>query len=137
MVVSIWDPRRLIVPVTYFIEKPFQNWTRTTAELLGTVFLYTDYAVPVDAVRQALQGILDKAPKWDKRVCVLQVTNATEKTLELRALVSAANASDAWDLRCHVREQLLAYIQEKHAYALPKTRTELESSPDKNKAGEA
>ena len=134
VVVSIWDQRRLIVPVTYFIETPFQNWTRTTAELLGTVFLYTDYTVPVEAVRQALQGILEKAPKWDKRVCVLQVTNATEKTLELRALVSAANASDAWDLRCHVREQLLAYIQKTHPGALPKTRAELEPLPSPEKA---
>ena len=132
VVVRIWDQRRLIVPVAYFIERPFQNWTRTTAEILGTVFLYTDYTVPVDAVRQALQAILDKAPQWDKRVCLLQVTNATEKTLELRALVSAANASDAWDLRCQVREELLAYIQEKHPDALPKTRAELEP----NRAGE-
>jgi hypothetical protein len=82
VVVCIWDQRRLIVPVTYFIEKPFQNWTRTTAELLGTVFLYTDYTVPVDEVRKALQGILEDAPKWDKRLCLLQVTNATEKTLD-------------------------------------------------------
>jgi small-conductance mechanosensitive channel len=131
VVVCIWDQRRLIVPVTYFIEKPFQNWTRTTAELLGTVFLYTDYTVPVDEVRKALQGILEDAPKWDKRLCLLQVTNATEKTLELRALVSAANASDAWDLRCQVREQLLAYIQEAHPDALPRTRAELESLPEK------
>jgi small-conductance mechanosensitive channel len=131
VVVMIWDQRRLIVPVTYFIEKPFQNWTRTTAELLGTVFLYTDYTVPVDEVRKALQRILNEAPKWDKRVCILQVTNATEKTLELRALVSAANASDAWDLRCQVREQLLAYIQEAHPDALPRTRAELERLPEK------
>jgi small-conductance mechanosensitive channel len=131
VVVMIWDQRRLIVPVTYFIEKPFQNWTRTTAELLGTVFLYTDYTVPVDEVRKALQRILNEAPKWDKRVCILQVTNATEKTLELRALVSAANASDAWDLRCQVREQLLAYIQEAHPEALPRTRAELERLPEK------
>ncbi len=131
VVVRIWDQRRLIVPVTYFIEKPFQNWTRTTAEILGTVFLYTDYTVPVDAVRQALQGIVDNAPKWDKRLCLLQVTNATEKTLELRALVSAADASDAWDLRCQVREKLLAYIQEAHPEALPKTRAELERLPEK------
>jgi small-conductance mechanosensitive channel len=131
VVVRIWDQRRLIVPVTYFIEKPFQNWTRTTAELLGTVFLYTDYTVPVDEVRKALQRILNEAPKWDKRVCILQVTNATEKTLELRALVSAANASDAWDLRCQVREQLLAYIQDAHPEALPRTRAELERLPEK------
>lgn len=129
VVVRIWDQRRLIVPVTYFIEKPFQNWTRTTAELLGTVFLYTDYTVPVDAVRQALQDILDKAPQWDRRVCVLQVTDATERTLELRALVSAANASDAWDLRCQVREELLTFIQKTYPDALPRTRAELEPCP--------
>ncbi|MCF7975298.1 MAG: mechanosensitive ion channel family protein [Phycisphaerae bacterium] len=130
VVVRIWDQRRLIVPVTYFIEKPFQNWTRTTAELLGTVFLYTDYTVPVDAVRQTLQGILDKSPLWDKRVCVLQVTNATEKTMELRALMSTANASDGWDLRCQVREKLLTYIQESHPDALPRTRAVLARMSD-------
>jgi small-conductance mechanosensitive channel len=129
VVVRIWDQRRLIVPVTYFIEKPFQNWTRTTAELLGTVFLYTDYTVPVDAVRQTLQDILGKSPLWDRRVCVLQVTNATEKTMELRALMSTANASDGWDLRCQVREQLLTYIQKQHPEALPRTRAVLERIP--------
>jgi len=126
VVVKIWDQRRLIVPVTYFIDKPFQNWTRTTAEILGTVFIYTDYTIAVDEIRQALQEILDQSPLWDRRVCVLQVTNATDRALELRALMSAANASDAWTLRCDVREKLVTLIQEKHPQALPRVRAELE-----------
>jgi small-conductance mechanosensitive channel len=125
VVVRIWDQRRLIIPVTHFIDKPFQNWTRTTAELLGTVFIYTDHTVPVDGVRAELQRILEASPKWDKRVCVLQVTNTSERGIELRALMSAADASAAWDLRCEVREKLVAFLQEQYPQALPRIRAEL------------
>ncbi|MFC1761685.1 mechanosensitive ion channel family protein [Planctomycetota bacterium] len=125
VVVRIWDQRRLIVPVTHFIEKPFQNWTRTTAELLGTVFIYTDHTVPMDDVRTELKRILEASPHWDKRVCVLQVTNTTERSIELRALMSAADASSAWDLRCEVREKLVAFLQREHPAALPHIRAEL------------
>lgn len=126
VVVHIWDQRRLIVPVTYFIEKPFQNWTRTTAELLGTVFVYTDHSVPFEDVRAELQRILEGSSHWDKRVCVLQVTNTTERCIELRALMSAADASAAWDLRCEVREKLVTFLQEKFQDALPRIRAELD-----------
>ena len=98
VVINIWDQRRLIVPITYFIEKPFQNWTRTTAELLGTVFIYVDYQLPIDPLRQELERIVHGSALWDKRVVNIQVTNATEKTLEIRALVSAANSSDTWKI---------------------------------------
>lgn len=125
VVVRIWDQRRLIVPVTYFMEKPFQNWTRTTAELLGTVFIYMDHTIPVDSVRTELQRILEGSPHWDKRVCVLQVTNTTERTVELRALMSAADAPTAWDLRCEVREKLVAFLQQHYPHALPRIRAEL------------
>ena len=125
VVVRIWDQRRLIVPVTYFIDKPFQNWTRTTAELLGTVFIYMDHTVPMDSVRTELQRILEASPLWDKRVCVLQVTNTTERTIELRALMSAADASTAWDLRCEVREKLITFLQQQYPDALPRMRAEL------------
>jgi small-conductance mechanosensitive channel len=126
VVVRIWNLRRLIVPITYFIEKPFQNWTRISADILGTVFIYTDYSVPIDVVRQQLQKILNESELWDKKVCVLQVTNTTEKTIELRALMSAADASTAWGLRCLVREKLVEFLRDKYPSALPKIRAELE-----------
>ncbi|MHC4528179.1 MAG: mechanosensitive ion channel family protein, partial [Planctomycetota bacterium] len=124
VVVKIWDLRRLVLPITYFIEKPFQNWTRVTADILGTVFLYVDYTVPVDAVREQLQKVLNKSEYWDKKVCVLQVTNASDRTVELRALVSAADASLAWSLRCEVREKLIDFIRENYPRALPRLRAE-------------
>ena len=125
VVVRIWDLRRLIVPVTYFIEKPFQNWTRVSAEILGTVFLYVDYTVPIDSVREELARVLKESPSWDGKVCVLQVTNTTERSVELRALMSAEDASAAWTLRCEVREKLLEFIRTKYPQALPKLRAEL------------
>jgi len=125
-VVRIWDLRRLIVPITHFIEKPFQNWTRVTADILGTVFLYVDYTVSIDSVRQELARILKESELWDGKVCVLQVTNTSERTVELRALMSAADASAAWTLRCAVREKLVDFIKTKYPDALPKVRAELQ-----------
>jgi small-conductance mechanosensitive channel len=127
VVVKIWDLRRLIVPITYFIEKPFQNWTRVSADILGTVFIYVDHTVPTNSIRKELQRILEASENWDKKVCVLQVTNATERTVELRALMSAPDASIAWSLRCEVREKLLEYLQKKYPGSLPKLRVETES----------
>ncbi|UCD05598.1 MAG: mechanosensitive ion channel [candidate division WOR-3 bacterium] len=125
VVVRIWDLRRLIVPITYFIESPFQNWTRTSADILGTVFIYTDYTVPVDVVREELHNILKKSEHWDGKVCVLQVTNASDRTMELRALMSASNASTAWTLRCEVREKMIEFIKRQYPQSLPKVRAEL------------
>jgi small-conductance mechanosensitive channel len=125
VVVRVWDLRRLILPISYFIEKPFQNWTRNTADLLGTVFIYADYTLPVDEVRQELQRILQSSGMWDGKVWGLQVTNATDRTLELRALMSAANGSAAWDLRCYVREKLIAFLQQNYPESLPRTRGEI------------
>lgn len=125
VVVKIWDLRRLIVPITYFIEKPFQNWTRTSADILGTVFIYVDHTVSADAVREQLQEILKNSGLWDGKVCVLQVTNTTERTVELRALMSAPDASNAWNLRCHVREKLIEWLQKNYPNALPRLRAEL------------
>jgi small-conductance mechanosensitive channel len=129
VVVKIWDLRRLVVPITYFIEKPFQNWTRTSADILGSVFLQVDYAVPVDAVRRELSRILEASPLWDRKVNVLQVTDAKEHTLELRALASSADAGKSWDLRCEVREKLVAFIQKNYPGSLPRVRTMLERAP--------
>lgn len=122
VVLSIWDERRLILPINYFIEKPFQNWTRTTAELLGTVFLYVDYTFPVDGLRGELNRLLDGNKLWDKRVGIIQVTDAKEHTIELRILVSSSNSSDAFDLRCFIREKMLKYIAENMPQNLPITR---------------
>jgi small-conductance mechanosensitive channel len=133
VVVRIWDLRRLIVPITYFIEKPFQNWTRVTADILGTVFLYVDYTVPIDSIREELQRILKDSTWWDGKVCVLQVTNTSERTVELRALMSAADASAAWNLRCEVREKLIEFIKTKYPQALPRLRAELHELKEQKK----
>jgi small-conductance mechanosensitive channel len=127
VVVRIWDLRRLVLPITYFIETPFQNWTRTSADILGTVFLHVDYTVPLDCLRAELTRILEGSPLWDRKVNVLQVTDAKPHTLELRALASAADASAAWDLRCHVREQLIVFIQQNYPASLPRMRASIES----------
>jgi small-conductance mechanosensitive channel len=134
VVVSIWDKRRLIVPTTYFIEKPFQNWTRETAEILGPVFIYTDYTVPFDKLREELTRVLKADKNWDGKVNVLQVTNATEKTVEIRALMSAADSPTAWDLRVHVREKLIEYLQKNHPECLPRTRVILEKEKEEEKS---
>lgn len=125
VVVRIWDLRRLVVPLSYFIEKPFQNWTRATADLLGTVFLYVDYSVSVEEVRQELRRVLEASDIWDGKTWGLQVTNAGEHSLELRSLMSAPSGPKAWDLRCHVREKLVQFLQEHHPECLPRTRAEV------------
>lgn len=125
VVVKIWDLRRLIVPISYFIENPFENWTRTTADILGTVFIYTDYTVPVGEVREELNRVLKASDKWDGKVAGLQVTDTNERVMELRALMSASDSSRSWDLRCEVREKLLEFVRNKYPDALPKTRAEL------------
>ncbi len=128
VVVRIWDLRRLIVPITYFLEKPFQNWTRVSADILGTVFICVDYTVPVEAIRKELEHILAASPLWDKKVCVVQITDTTDKTMEVRALMSAADASAAWDLRCHVREKLIDFIRREYPDSLPKLRAEIKNN---------
>jgi small-conductance mechanosensitive channel len=122
VVVAIWDQRRLMVPLSYFIENPFQNWTRASAELLGTSFLYVDYSVPVEPLRQEFCRILKESPLWDKRVCALQVTNLSEHTMEIRCLLSAADSGKQFDLRCIVREKMITFIQENYPDAFPRTR---------------
>lgn len=122
VVVRIWDLRRLIMPIGYFLEKPFQNWTRTSADLLGTVIIYADYTIPVKEIRNELTNILKNSPFWDKKVDVLQVTNMNEKAVELRALMSAEDSSILWNLRCEVREKLLEFLQKKFPECLPRVR---------------
>jgi small-conductance mechanosensitive channel len=128
VIMKLWDERRLVLPLDYFIEKPFQNWTRTSSQLLGTVFFYADYTLPVEAVRAELTHIAAASPRWDGRVALLHVTDAQENTIQLRALVSAADASIAFELRCEVREKLVAYIQATYPECLPKTRAVVDGS---------
>jgi small-conductance mechanosensitive channel len=132
VVVRVWDERRLIVPITHFIEQPFQNWTRSSSEILGTVFLHVDYHAPIDALRTEFTRILEASANWDGRVNVLQVTEAREHTLQIRALASAADSSRAWELRCEVREQLVAFLQRRCPDGLPRIRAAV---VDANTAG--
>ena len=127
VVVRLWDLRRLIVPLTYFIEKPFQNWTYERSELIGTVLLHVDYSVPVARVREKLSDIVKAHPLWDGKVVNLQVTDTPGTMVELRALVSARNASATFDLRCDVREALIAFLQTEYPKALPRQRAEIEA----------
>lgn len=122
VVVRIWDERRLIVPLQWFIENPFENWTRTTAQLLGTAFLWLDYRVPMEPIREELQRICRSDPRWDGRVCVAQVTDADRATIQVRLLVSARHSGDLFDLRCAVRERMLAFLDDAYPDALPRLR---------------
>ncbi|MBX9711857.1 MAG: mechanosensitive ion channel family protein [Xanthobacteraceae bacterium] len=122
VVIKLWDWRRLVVPLSYFIEKPFQNWTRETSALIGSVFLYVDYTAPIDKLRDRLNEIVRASGLWDGQVAVLQVSDAKDSTMELRALVSARSAPTSWDLRCEVREQLITYLREHYPDALPHSR---------------
>ena len=132
VVVRIWDLRRLIVPISYFVEKPFQNWTRISADLLGTVFIYVDYTVPVEEIRAEFQKILESTEWWDKKVSVVQVTNATKEVIEIRALMSAADSPTAWNLRCLVRERLIEFIQKRFPESLPRVRVEMDKTVPAN-----
>ncbi len=130
VVVKIWDKRRLIVPTPYFIDKPFQNWTKTSSDILGTVFLYTDYKVPFDAIREELTKILESTDLWDKEVNVLQVTDSKQNCVEIRALMSARDSPTAWDLRVLVREKLITFLQENYPDSIVRNRILLEKSDE-------
>ena len=129
VVIKIWDWRRLVVPLSYFIEQPFQNWTRDSAELIGTVMLYLDHSAPVDRIRAKGQEIAAASPLWDGKVYNLAVTDFRERVMEVRVLISARNAPRAFDLRCEMREKLIAWIQAELPGALPRTREEVSASP--------
>ena len=125
VVVRIWDERRMVVPLQWFIENPFENWTRTTSQLLGTAFLWLDYRTPLQDLREALQRICASDPRWDGRVCIAQVTDTSDKCLQVRLLVSARNSGDLFDLRCAVRERMIDYLHHAHPEALPRLRMDL------------
>lgn len=126
VVVRIWDDRRLVVPLQYFIEQPFQNWTRRSSNLIGSVFIWVDYSLPLEPVREELRRLCKEVPElWDGRVCVLQITDTSEKAIQLRVLVSSPDSSRNWDLRCHIRENLVGFIQRQYPHALPQLRADL------------
>ncbi len=131
VVVRIWDWRRLILPITYFIEKPFQNWTRNKGEIIGTVFLHLDYRTPIEPLRAKLSEILKAETKWDGNVDNLQVVDTKEYTVVVRALMSAKNSPTAWDLRCSVREKLINFLQEEYPESLPVQRIQMEPEQSK------
>jgi len=131
VVVRIWDQRRLIVPFSWILQQPFQNWTRVNADILGSVYIHADYTVSVPAIREELERIVKHSDKWDQRVCVLQVTDAKADTLEMRALVSASDSPTAWDLRCEVREKLIQFLQEHYPNCLPRVRAEIHDIKNK------
>jgi small-conductance mechanosensitive channel len=136
VVIRLWDLRRMIVPLTYFIEKPFQNWTYESSAQLGSVFFHVDYSVPVDRLRQKLEEIVRASPLWDGDVVKLQVTDTAETSVQLRALVSARSPGAAWDLRCEVREKLIAYLQAEYPGAPPRERSAaIAAAPASDPAG--
>jgi len=137
VVVRLWDLRRLIVPLTYFIEKPFQNWTRENSAILGSAFLYVDYRAPVETIRAKLSDIVKQSTHWNGKVVGLQVTDAKERTIELRCLMSANSAGQAFDLRCEVREQLIDFLQREHPEALPRERGEIAYEEADGRSGTA
>ncbi len=130
VVVRIWDLRRLIVPLSYFLEQPFRNWTYTSSQILGQVHLYADYTLPIQPVREKCLELIKANPLWDGGVAVLQVVGAEANVIQLRALMSSADSSKSWDLRCAVREQLIEFIQQNFPHALPRTRADLTSPQD-------
>ncbi|MFT3718756.1 mechanosensitive ion channel family protein [Pseudorhodoferax sp.] len=125
VVLAIWDQRRLVIPLQWFIENPFQNWTRKNAELIGTVFLWVDYRLPLEPLRAEARRLCEACPEWDGRLCKLQVVEAGERGMQLRLLATAADSGKAWDLRCFLREGLIAFIAREYPKCLPVTRAEL------------
>lgn len=130
VVLRVWDLRRLIVPLQWFIENPFQNWSRNTTDMMGTVFLWLDYAVPVDPLREEFARLLRQAPQWDGRTETVQVTDSNERALQIRFLMGAPDSSKAWELRCAVREGLVTFVQNHYPEHLPRVRARLMDGSD-------
>jgi small-conductance mechanosensitive channel len=129
VVINCWDGKRLVVPINYFIEQPFENWTRTSPEVIAKVFIHTDYSLPIEEVRQEFMKWVEAHPLWDKRVRGLHVTGADDQTMEIRLIISAKNSSDSSDLENFMREKLIVHIREKYPWALPKNRVNMEYPP--------
>jgi small-conductance mechanosensitive channel len=131
VVLKLWDERRMIVPLQWFIENPFENWTRNSSQILQSVFLYVDFSMPIEPLRDELRRVLTASPDWDGRVCQLQVTDFTERVMKVRILISAATSNQAFDLGCEVREDLIAFVGREYPGALPRTRMADPEAPPK------
>jgi len=129
VIVHIWDDRRLVLPLSYFIEKPFQNWTRTSAAITGSVLIWVDYSFRVEDGRAALKAIIESSPLWDRRFWNLQVSDADQHTIQLRVLATSADSAKSWDLRCEIREKFIDFIARNHPNSLPQLRAQL--APDR------
>ena len=134
VVIRVWDQRRLVVPVTRFLEQPFENWTRKSADLLGTVELDLDFRAPIDPLRDELRRIVEAAPQWDGKVAVVQVVDIRNRSLLVRALVSAAESGPLWELRCLVRERLVTFVNEHYPWALPLHRARIQQDENDDPA---
>jgi small-conductance mechanosensitive channel len=128
VVINSWDGRRLVVPISYFLEKPFENWTRNSPELIGKVKIHADYSLPVEELRTQVKQWLEESTLWDKRTWGMVITSANEKTIEIRATMSARDSGDAFELECMIREKMINYIRQNYPDALPKSRIELASN---------
>lgn len=130
VVLRIWDRRRLIVPLQWFIEHPFQNWTRNSADIIGSVFWWVDYGLPLEPIRAEIKRLCEQVPQWwDGELAILQVVDSNDRSMQLRALVTARSSGDAWDLRCHVRAGVIDLIQREYPQYLPRLRADFETSP--------
>ena len=130
VVLRLWDLRRMVVPLSYFMERPFQNWTRESTSIIGSVIWYVDFTVPIGAMRKAFLEMVHASPLWDGHTAALQVVDVTRDAVEIRGIMSAASSSAAFDLRCEVRERMMVWLQETSPGALPKVRTSLVKSMD-------
>ncbi len=128
VVLKIWDERRLVIPLQWFIDNPFQNWTRTTSQIIGSVLLWVDYATDLEPLRAEATRLAQESKDHDGRVCLLQVVDTSERAMQLRLIVSSASAGQNWDLRCLIREGLIAWIQRHQPHALPRIRAELQDA---------
>jgi small-conductance mechanosensitive channel len=124
VVARTWDSRRVILPISYFIEKPFQNWTRGSAALLAPVVLRVDYSLPVEPLRNYLKAEIEKSAHWDKVAFAVEVTDTNDRSMEIRVLGSAPDSGQAWNLRCELREKAINFIRQNYPQCLPKIRLE-------------
>ena len=130
LVIQTWDLRRVVVPITYLLDKPIQNWTRNSTAILGTVELYVDFACPLDPLREQLKKIVTGHPKWDGELAIIQVTEVKEQSMLARILIGAPDAAAVWDLRCEIREKLMVFLQQyEGGRFLPRRRVESDKGP--------
>ncbi|GAB4028543.1 mechanosensitive ion channel family protein [Spirosoma koreense] len=129
VIVRLWDRRRLILPITYFVENPFENWTRSDASIIGSILIYLDYTIPVERVREKARELAQNDPLWTGETFAVQVTDIQPSSIQVRVLVSAPDSPSAFDLRCHLREGLIAFIRDEYPQSLPHTRLLLSEEP--------